>query len=86
MENSILINLLHSQKNFTLQPTDYIIGETSGDPGLCLVWPMAVDPSPDGIDWQFGIDFCVVLNGKLCADCRSKIGTPFMRTVYSVFR
>ncbi|KAF5377326.1 hypothetical protein D9757_008001 [Collybiopsis confluens] len=53
------------QRNFTLQPTDYIIGETSGDPGLCLAWPRALDPSPDGIDWQ--------------------IGTPFMRTVYTVF-
>ncbi|KAJ4477163.1 acid protease, partial [Lentinula aciculospora] len=53
------------QRNFTLQPTDYIIGEASGDPGLCLAWPVALDPSPDGIDWQFG--------------------TPFMRTVYTVF-
>ncbi|KAF8825111.1 hypothetical protein HHX47_DHR7000723 [Lentinula edodes] len=64
-DSAITLSFTFGQRNFTLQPTDYIIGETSGDPGLCLAWPIALDPSPDGIDWQFG--------------------TPFMRTVYTVF-
>ncbi|KAJ3853205.1 acid protease [Lentinula lateritia] len=64
-DSAITLSFTFGQQNFTLQPTDYIIGETSGDPGLCLAWPIALDPSPDGIDWQFG--------------------TPFMRTVYTVF-
>ncbi|KIK63098.1 hypothetical protein GYMLUDRAFT_41409 [Collybiopsis luxurians FD-317 M1] len=64
-ESAITLSFRFGQRNFTLQPTDYIIGEASGDPGLCLAWPRALTPSPDGIDWQFG--------------------TPFMRTVYSVF-
>ena len=39
---------------FTLQPTDYLIGPTIGNPDLCLSWPQATVPSGDGIDWQFG--------------------------------
>ncbi|KAF9066644.1 aspartic peptidase domain-containing protein [Rhodocollybia butyracea] len=64
-DSEMTMSFLFGHMNFTLQPTDYIIGEASGDPGLCLSWPLAVEPSPDGIDWQFG--------------------TPFMRTVYTVF-
>ncbi|KAL6302374.1 acid protease [Sparassis latifolia] len=41
-------------QNFTMQPIDYLIGAVSGDPGLCLSWPMALPPSADGIDWQLG--------------------------------
>jgi len=41
-------------QNFTLQPTDYLIGPASGDPDLCLSWPAALPPSSDGIDWQLG--------------------------------
>ncbi|RPD60100.1 acid protease [Lentinus tigrinus ALCF2SS1-7] len=52
-------------RNFTLQPTDYLIGPASGNPNLCLSWPRALPPSSDGIDWQ--------------------IGSPFLRTVYSIF-
>ncbi|KAF9223433.1 acid protease [Gyrodon lividus] len=52
-------------KSFFLQPTDYIIGPTEGNPDLCLSWPKASPPSSDGIDWQ--------------------LGTPFLRTVYSVW-
>ena len=52
-------------QNFTLQPTDYLIGPASGNPNLCLSWPRALPPSSDGIDWQ--------------------IGSPFLRTVYSIF-
>jgi len=43
--------------NFTLQPSDYLIGATAGDPDYCLSWPMASSPSSDGIDWQFGTAF-----------------------------
>lgn len=44
-------------QNFTLQPTDYIIGPASGNPNLCLTWPRASQPTPDGVDWQLGT-FC----------------------------
>ncbi|KAI0925766.1 hypothetical protein AcW1_008107 [Taiwanofungus camphoratus] len=44
-------------QNFTLQPTDYLIGPASGDPELCLTWPAALPPSSDGIDWQLGTPF-----------------------------
>jgi hypothetical protein len=64
-DSAMTMSFTFGQQNFTLQPTDYLIGEASGDPGLCLAWPRALDPSPDGIDWQ--------------------LGTPFMRTVYSIF-
>ncbi|KAF9237664.1 aspartic peptidase domain-containing protein [Melanogaster broomeanus] len=37
---------------FVLQPTDYLIGPTSGNPDLCLSWPKASPPSSDGVDWQ----------------------------------
>ncbi|THV03241.1 acid protease [Dendrothele bispora CBS 962.96] len=53
------------QQNFTLLPTDYLIGPASGNPEICLSWPRAVTPGADEIDWQ--------------------LGTPFLRTVYSVF-
>ena len=38
----------------TLQPIDYLIGPTQGDPSLCLSWPMALPPSSDGVDWKLG--------------------------------
>ncbi|KAI0719301.1 acid protease [Cerioporus squamosus] len=44
-------------QNFTLQPTDYLIGPASGNPNLCLSWPRALPPSSDGIDWQIGSPF-----------------------------
>jgi len=43
-----------SGQNFTLQPTDYMIGPASGNPNMCLTWPRANQPTPDGIDWQLG--------------------------------
>ncbi|KAE9407806.1 acid protease [Gymnopus androsaceus JB14] len=49
-DSKITLSFTFGQQNFTLQPTDYLIGETS---------------ARTGIDWQFG--------------------TPFMRTVYTVF-
>lgn len=50
-------------QNFTLQPTDYLIGPASGDPELCLTWPAALPPSSDGIDWQLGT---VCLHHHVC--------------------
>lgn len=44
-------------QNFTLQPTDYMIGPASGNPNLCLTWPRASQPTPDGVDWQLGAAF-----------------------------
>ncbi|KAI5122288.1 hypothetical protein M0805_002367 [Coniferiporia weirii] len=46
-----------SQGNFTLQPTDYLIGPVLSDPSFCLSWPRAVQNSGDGIDWQLGTPF-----------------------------
>jgi hypothetical protein len=43
--------------NYTLLPSDYIIGPTAGVPALCLTWPKALPPSRDGIDWQIGSAF-----------------------------
>jgi len=60
-----VMTLNFGHNNFTLQPTDYLIGPTSGQPSLCLAWPRAAVDIGDGIDWQ--------------------LGTPFLRTVYSVF-
>lgn len=57
---------LRANNTFVLQPSDYLIGATAGNPDLCLCWPRASPPSADGIDWQ--------------------LGTPFLRTVYSVWR
>ncbi|KAH6913070.1 aspartic peptidase domain-containing protein [Coprinopsis sp. MPI-PUGE-AT-0042] len=43
--------------NYTLLPEDYIIGPALGNPNLCLSWPQAYPPHPDGIDWQLGTAF-----------------------------
>jgi len=43
--------------NYTLLPMDYIIGPASGNPNLCLSWPMALPPNSDGVDWQMGSAF-----------------------------
>ncbi|KAK7033121.1 hypothetical protein R3P38DRAFT_3186668 [Favolaschia claudopus] len=45
------------QRTYTLEPTDYLLGPASGNPNLCLSWPMALPPSADSIDWQFGGPF-----------------------------
>ena len=41
-------------QNFTLQPTDYMIGPASGNPNICLTWPRASQPTSDGVEWQLG--------------------------------
>ncbi|KAH9838252.1 acid protease [Rhodofomes roseus] len=43
--------------NFTLQPTDYLVGPVAGDSYYCLAWPAATSPRSDGIDWQLGQPF-----------------------------
>ncbi|KAF9468109.1 aspartic peptidase A1 [Collybia nuda] len=43
--------------NYTVQPSDYIIGPATGNPNICLSWPRALPPSADGIDWQMGNAF-----------------------------
>ncbi|TDL25860.1 acid protease [Rickenella mellea] len=48
---------IFGRQNFTLQPTDFLIGPAAGNPNLCLSWPQATPPSSDGIDWQFGTPF-----------------------------
>ncbi|CEH16404.1 Aspartyl protease [Ceraceosorus bombacis] len=45
------------QRNFTLLPSDYLIGPAVGNPYLCLAWPAAVPASPDGVDWILGQAF-----------------------------
>ncbi|KZW03653.1 acid protease [Exidia glandulosa HHB12029] len=44
-------------KRFSLGPEDYLIGEAQGNEGICLSWPVATPPSPDGIDWALGAPF-----------------------------
>lgn len=51
---SSIVDLSHSGHNFTMQPTDYMIGPTEDDPSMCLSWPRATGPSTDGLDWQLG--------------------------------
>lgn len=51
------ISFTFGSRNYTLQPSDYMIGPTTGNPDLCLSWPRALPPSSDGIDWQMGSPF-----------------------------
>jgi len=56
-DTNLTMTITLSTRNYTLLPSDYIIGPTAGDPALCLAWPKASPPSPDGIDWQLGSAF-----------------------------
>ncbi|KAJ7035013.1 aspartic peptidase domain-containing protein [Mycena alexandri] len=56
-ETVALMTFTFGQQTYTLEPTDYLIGPASGNPQVCLSWPRALSPSPDGIDWQFGGPF-----------------------------
>lgn len=56
-DTDIPMTFTFGQKNYTILPSDYIIGVASGNPNLCLSWPMSLPPSSDGIDWQFGSAF-----------------------------
>ncbi|KAJ6494796.1 aspartic peptidase A1 [Mycena vitilis] len=56
-ETVVQMSFTFGQQNYTLEPTDYLIGPASGNPKICLTWPRALSPSADGIDWQFGGPF-----------------------------
>ena len=70
-------------QNFTLQPTDYMIGPTSGSPNMCLTWPRASKPTSDGIEWQLGT-FCTAYLRTYAHSC-SFLGTAFLRSVYTIY-
>jgi len=53
----VSISFTFGSQNYTLQPSDYLIGPAVGNPNLCLSWPRALPPSSDGIDWQLGTPF-----------------------------
>ncbi|KAI0313749.1 acid protease, partial [Amylostereum chailletii] len=53
-DTNLTMSFTFNEQNFTLLPSDYIIGPTSESPALCLSWPKATAPSSDGLDWQFG--------------------------------
>lgn len=56
-DTTVPISFTFGLQNYTLLPTDYIIAPASGNPNLCLSWPMALPPNSDGIDWQMGSAF-----------------------------
>ncbi|KAI0001510.1 aspartic peptidase domain-containing protein [Russula compacta] len=56
-DTNLTMTISFSERNYTLLPSDYIIGPTAGEPELCLTWPKASPPSPDAIDWQIGSAF-----------------------------
>ncbi|KAL0575173.1 hypothetical protein V5O48_006795 [Marasmius crinis-equi] len=56
-DTQAVLSFKFGSRNFTLQPADYLIGPTSGNPKLCLSWPRANIPTPDGIDWVLGSPF-----------------------------
>ncbi|KAJ7066923.1 aspartic peptidase domain-containing protein [Mycena amicta] len=53
----IPLTFTFGSQDYSMDPTEYLIGPASGNPDICLSWPMALRPSGDGIDWQFGIPF-----------------------------
>jgi len=54
---NLTMTITFSTGNYTLLPSDYLIGPTVAEPELCLTWPKASPPSSDGIDWQMGAAF-----------------------------
>ncbi|KAF8269569.1 aspartic peptidase domain-containing protein [Lactarius quietus] len=68
------------RRNYTLLPSNYLIGPTSGEPALCLTWPKASPPSPDGIDWQIGSAF---LQTVYTVFRRSLLSSAFIRSTPS---
>ncbi|KAI0264506.1 aspartic peptidase domain-containing protein [Gloeopeniophorella convolvens] len=56
-DTNLTMAFTFNEESYTLLPSDYIIGPTAGEPELCLTWPKASPPSPDGIDWQIGSAF-----------------------------
>ncbi|KAI0034553.1 aspartic peptidase domain-containing protein, partial [Vararia minispora EC-137] len=51
------ITFAFGDQNYTLLPSDFLIGPVSTNPSLCLSWPKASAPTGDGIDWQLGSAF-----------------------------
>lgn len=56
-DSNVTISFQFGGRNFTMEPSDYLIGPVESNPDLCLSWPRALPPSSDGIDWQFGSNF-----------------------------
>lgn len=56
-DTNLPLTFTFGSRNYTLLPEDYLIGPASGNPNLCLSWPRAHPPNPDGIDWQLGTAF-----------------------------
>ncbi|KZT72998.1 acid protease [Daedalea quercina L-15889] len=56
-DSSEAISFNFGYGNFTLQPTDYLVGPVADDTYYCLAWPAATSPRDDGIDWQLGLPF-----------------------------
>lgn len=50
---------------------------------MCLTWPRANQPTPDGIDWQLGV-FPTALD--VTCTYSSFSGSAFLRSVYTVYR
>ncbi|TFK72900.1 acid protease [Pluteus cervinus] len=56
-DTEALMSFEFGGRNYTLKPSDYLIGPVDTSPGLCLSWPRSTPPSSDGLDWQFGSPF-----------------------------
>ncbi|PFH52961.1 hypothetical protein AMATHDRAFT_73786 [Amanita thiersii Skay4041] len=77
------MSLFFGKQEYVLQPTDYLIGPASGNPNLCLAWPRAVQPSPDGLDWQIGSAFMRMVYTVFSFGINTK--EPPMIGLYSIF-
>ncbi|KAI0049746.1 acid protease [Auriscalpium vulgare] len=56
-DTNLTMTFTFNGQNYTLLPTDYLIGPVSTNLAECLSWPKASPPSSDGIDWQIGAAF-----------------------------
>jgi len=56
-ETTVPLSFTFGTTAFYMLPTDYLRGPASGNPSLCLSWPMALPPNSDGVDWQMGAAF-----------------------------
>jgi hypothetical protein len=56
-DTNLTMTFTFSNQNYTLLPSEYLIGPTSGEPELCLAWPKASPPNTAGVDWQIGTAF-----------------------------
>lgn len=51
---------------------------------MCLTWPRASQPTPDGIDWQLGTFAMDPV--RMCPYPSPFPGSAFLRTVYTIYR